>query len=96
MDQYFLVTEIQDTGIGMHKEDLDKLFMFLGHTLKQKDINKHGMGFGLTFVKLLVHHLNGEIDVCSKPEEGTNFRFKLPILDFQYPLSSYINLSIDI
>ena len=90
------MTEIQDSGIGIHKEDLDKLFTFFGHTLKPKDINKHGMGFGLTFVKLLVHHLNGEIDVYSQPEEGTKFTFKLPIIDFQYAISSFIDLSVNL
>lgn len=49
-----LLTEVEDTGIGMKQEDLRKLFRFFGTLSKTKDINRGGMGLGLTISKMIV------------------------------------------
>jgi signal transduction histidine kinase len=54
-----------DTGIGMRQEDLQKLFKFFGTLSKSKDINRGGMGLGLSISKLIVNSLGGEISVES-------------------------------
>jgi len=60
-----LKTEVVDTGIGMRQEDLQKLFKFFGTLSKSKDINRGGMGLGLSISKLIVNSLGGEISVES-------------------------------
>ncbi len=49
-----LLIEVEDTGIGMQREDLGKLFQFFGKISKTKDINKGGMGLGLTISKMIL------------------------------------------
>lgn len=49
-----LTMTIEDTGIGMQKEDLSKLFKFFGCLTKTKDINRGGMGLGLTISKMII------------------------------------------
>ncbi len=64
---------VQDTGVGIPEEHLDKIFtpMF---TTKAK-----GMGLGLAVCKRLVEAHNSNITVESKIEEGSTFTVKIPI-----------------
>jgi signal transduction histidine kinase len=50
----WLETEVLDTGIGISQDDLSKLFKFFGSLTKTKDINRGGMGLGLTISKLIL------------------------------------------
>lgn len=49
-----LESEVQDSGIGISQDDLSKLFKFFGSLTKSKDINRGGMGLGLTISKLIL------------------------------------------
>ena len=49
-----LTTDVQDTGIGISADDLGKLFQFFGSLAKSKDINRGGMGLGLTISKMIL------------------------------------------
>ena len=49
-----LTTTVEDTGIGMGEQELKKLFKFFGTLPKSKDINRGGMGLGLTISKMIV------------------------------------------
>ena len=60
-----LSVSVQDTGIGIKPEDLAKLFQFFGQVSSSKNINKSGMGLGLTISKMIIQQLGGEIDVTS-------------------------------
>ena len=53
-DEEELYTEIEDSGIGIIEEDLNKLFKFFGQISKSKDINTGGMGLGLTISKMIL------------------------------------------
>ena len=66
-----LTTDIEDTGMGISSEDLQKLFKFFGSLTKTRDINRGGMGLGLTISKMILQQLKGEISV--KSLEGFNF-----------------------
>ncbi|TNV84067.1 hypothetical protein FGO68_gene12668 [Halteria grandinella] len=59
--------EIIDTGLGIQKQDLNKLFRFFGTLAMTKDINRGGMGLGLTISKMIVQSLGGDISVMSEP-----------------------------
>ena len=74
-----LITSVEDTGIGMTSEDLVKLFKFFGQISKTKDINRAGMGLGLTISKMIIRQLGGEIAVTSEPDLGSKFTFSIPV-----------------
>ena len=61
-----LFTEIQDTGIGIKEHDLNLIFKFFGQIKKSKNINRGGMGLGLTISKAILLQLGGEINVESE------------------------------
>lgn len=49
-----LLIVVKDTGVGIQPNDLNKLFKFFGCLAKTKEINKGGMGLGLTISKMLI------------------------------------------
>jgi PAS domain S-box-containing protein len=67
-----------DNGVGIKKEDLDKLFRIDTHHTTAGTANEAGTGLGLILCKELVEKNNGNIDVESTPGEGTRFFFTIP------------------
>ena len=69
---------VKDTGVGMKKEDVHKLFApftQLAYTVSEEK----GSGLGLYLVSNLVRLLNGEIMVESEYGRGSTFTFVLPL-----------------
>lgn len=67
--------EIQDTGIGISKKDLDKLFVSFAQ-LDGSSTRRHGgTGLGLAISKKLINMMGGEINVHSEAEKGSTFSF---------------------
>lgn len=64
--------KVSDTGEGIPKENLSKIFTPLFTTRPE------GHGFGLTEVHKIVHALHGEIELFSKVGMGTTFVIHLP------------------
>ena len=56
-----LVIEVTDTGIGIRKEDMDKLFSYYERFDETKNHFVEGTGLGLTITKNLVEMMNGSI-----------------------------------
>ena len=72
-----LLFKVEDTGIGIKEENLQKLFQMFTQ-LDQKDgINKSGCGLGLTICRNLTQKMGGDINVTSKYGKGTVFSFKI-------------------
>lgn len=61
-----LVTRVEDSGIGISRDDLSKLFRFFGKINKNPNANRGGMGLGLTISKMIVEQLGGKIEVESQ------------------------------
>lgn len=71
---------ISDTGIGIDREDFPKLFTPFSRIKKQETQMISGSGLGLSIAKKLIDLYHGEINVRSKPEQGTTFEIILPAL----------------
>ncbi|MBU3910980.1 MAG: response regulator [Candidatus Omnitrophica bacterium] len=69
--------EIQDTGLGMTKEETEKIFDKFVRVVAEK---KEGTGLGLPIAKDIITLHKGRIRVESTPDKGSNFIFNLPKL----------------
>ena len=75
--QEFVLT-VRDTGLGIPKEDLSKVFeRFYRVARPEKQIT--GTGLGLSIVRRIIDAHSGRIDVQSKVGEGTTFVIYLPV-----------------
>ncbi|MFH1419935.1 MAG: ATP-binding protein [Planctomycetota bacterium] len=72
----FVLLIVEDTGIGMSEETLEKAFLPFFTT---KDVNE-GTGLGLAVVHGIVTSHGGSIDVESGPGQGTQFKIRLPVV----------------
>jgi signal transduction histidine kinase len=76
-----LHVNVADTGLGITKDDLSRLFHFFGQVAETKNINQSGMGLGLTISKMIVEQLGGAIEVKSIPKKGSTFSFFFPLYE---------------
>jgi signal transduction histidine kinase len=73
-----IITEISDSGIGIPKEELNKVFdEFYRASNVPKDI-KGGSGLGLSIVRQIVENHRGKIWVNSEPGIWTKFTITIP------------------
>jgi CheY-like chemotaxis protein/HPt (histidine-containing phosphotransfer) domain-containing protein len=75
-----LVFKIEDTGAGIHKEDLPKLFSAFEQVNLSRNRNVVGTGLGLSICKSFVEMMGGNITVESEYGHGTMFTFFIPIV----------------
>ncbi len=75
-----LVVEVTDTGIGVPKEEQDKIFSEFHQADKVRDQQLGGTGIGLALTRRIVELHDGKIGVRSKPGKGSTFFFQLPWL----------------
>ena len=70
---------VSDTGIGIPKEELDKIFEEFHRGDLSSTKNYRGTGLGLAIVKQFVNLLGGEVAVESKVGKGSVFTVMLPL-----------------
>lgn len=75
----FCIVEVQDKGVGMSKETLNKLFKIEYSVQSSGTANEIGTGLGLILCKEFIEKNKGEIWVESEKGEGSTFRFSLPL-----------------
>lgn len=68
-----LIITVKDTGIGIKKENVDKLFTKFERFDVEKNITIEGTGLGLAITKKLVDLMHGQIVVQSTYGEGSSF-----------------------
>ncbi|MFQ5400042.1 MAG: GAF domain-containing protein [Anaerolineae bacterium] len=79
-DNQFVHISIQDTGIGISEENLNKIFdrFFRAESAIVQKVP--GTGLGLAIVRSLIEMHGGELKVESKLGEGSTFTFNLPVV----------------
>ena len=75
-----LEISVADTGVGIEPEYLDTIFEPFSRIENNTGTLNRGVGLGLSIVKSLVDLLNGEINVESRPGEGSRFIVFIPAL----------------
>lgn len=75
-DDHILV-EVADTGIGIDKKDLPRVFERFYRVDKSRSREQGGTGLGLSIVKHIIEAHKQTINVKSKADEGTTFTFTL-------------------
>jgi signal transduction histidine kinase len=64
---------IIDSGCGISKENLGKLFMNFGRLEEHTKMNHRGTGLGLSICKSLIEMMGGSVTVESEVDVGTTF-----------------------
>ncbi|MFW5774700.1 MAG: sensor histidine kinase, partial [Chitinivibrionales bacterium] len=73
-----VLVSIKDTGPGIKKEELDKIFEKFYRSKDQMSAESKGSGLGLAIAKEIVTAHNGAIWVESRFGEGATFYISLP------------------
>lgn len=74
----FGVIIVKDTGIGIPRKDIERIFERFYRVDKDRSRQLGGTGLGLSIVKHLVQRMSGEIKVTSEVGVGSSFEVYLP------------------
>ena len=77
-EQITLRIEVEDTGIGISPEDLDRVFLPFERGIYPSGKTVEGTGLGLAIVKELVEAMQGSIRCESRPGQGSLFTVRIP------------------
>ena len=89
-DTLNLRVKVTDTGIGIHEEDIDKLFLSFQRLDEEKNRNIEGTGLGISIVQKLLDMMGSKLKVESVYGQGSTFSFVIEqkIID-KTPLGDY-------
>ena len=74
----FVCMKVRDTGIGIPKKDLERVFERFHRQDRSRSRDIPGYGLGLSMAKEIIQLHKGTIDVKSQENEGTEFTVMLP------------------
>ena len=75
----YLQVQVTDTGCGIAKEDISKLFGMFIQVHGTARVAYQGTGLGLWICKQLCNKMGGDIKVYSEVNKGTSFVFYIPV-----------------
>lgn len=73
-----LSVSVQDSGIGIERADLEKIFTSFSQVDTKRSRQEGGVGLGLAITQALVRSMGGFITVNSTPGIGSEFQFTIP------------------
>jgi signal transduction histidine kinase/CheY-like chemotaxis protein len=76
-DSVWLIGTVEDSGIGIKKEDIDKLFSDYNQVDTKSNRTIEGTGLGLAITKQMVNMMDGEVRVESEYMKGSKFTVRL-------------------
>jgi len=79
---------VRDTGVGMDKVTMEKIFSKNSNVTTYGTNNEKGTGLGLSLCKEMVEKNNGTIWVNSSLRRGSTFYFTLPKAENNYSKAS--------
>ena len=74
----FVLTEVEDSGVGIPKEEIEKLFKVFSTTSAKTTAHERSSGLGLAICKKIIETHGGTIGVRSEVGKGSTFFFTLP------------------
>jgi PAS domain S-box-containing protein len=74
-----IVITVQDSGMGIPKEQQDKIFSKLFRADNVRETDTEGTGLGLYIIKSIVDQSGGSISFVSAQDKGTTFTVRLPL-----------------
>ena len=77
-DTVILVFRVSDTGQGMSKDQIDRLFDEFSRFNLEANRTTEGTGLGMSITQNLVSMMDGRIEIDSEPGKGTTFTVFLP------------------
>ncbi|MBC7194378.1 MAG: HAMP domain-containing histidine kinase [Caldisericia bacterium] len=79
-DKRFAIFSVKDEGIGIDKDDLDKIFTKFFRGKNAEELNFYGTGLGLLITKELVEAHKGKIEIKSEKGKGTEVIVYFPLI----------------
>jgi len=79
-DADYVILKVEDSGIGMSETEQLMLFKEFTRIKTDKTKNISGSGLGLSIMKRIIDLNYGLVEVESKPDEGSKFTVKLPLI----------------
>jgi signal transduction histidine kinase len=86
---------VKDSGVGIHPEELKRLFEKYRQTTSGKASANKGTGLGLVISKMIVEAHGGRISVHSKPGKGSAFTFTIPCKNKKEDISKKTSASYE-
>ncbi len=90
-DKDYVHFTVSDTGIGISKQDLERVFEPFERILSEQRADmsanalSRGAGLGLSLVKNIAELHDGKVDIESKENKGTSVTVSLPVVPIQEP-----------
>lgn len=91
-----VVCSVSDTGLGISKDDIPKVFEKFQQFGRTAGAGEKGTGLGLSIAKNIMDMHNGAIWVESNPEKGSKFAFKLHKYTSQSLFAEYVSKAVKI